>query len=297
MITGTPDARQIRQYLLGRLDENEELENTLSESILFRNDVAELTDLIEDEIIEQYLDGTLDAADKNDFEKYFLRPAERRERLQFARLLRERLHTPKAHGISPNPDVNTSARTDTSIAGAFYAQSVPRHSFLKTYGQLAALVLICIASITYISSLQNKQGRLEASLVQERDRAATLEKQSLLLQSRTPPLYLVANRDRALAAIPYVEIKPSTEHALIDLALGGGVNGEAYDVGLKKAGTMESIWSAKLPCVVSPTGDARLVFDLPVQGLTSGRYSLIVSSTRTGSSSQDHYDFEARVTQ
>jgi len=35
MTTGIPDPHQIRQYLLGRLDDNEELENSFSEGILF----------------------------------------------------------------------------------------------------------------------------------------------------------------------------------------------------------------------------------------------------------------------
>src|SRR5215467_912961 len=109
MTTGIPDPHQIRQYLLGRLDDNEELENGLSEGILFQNDMSEMADLIEDELIEQYLDGTLDTAERADVEKYFLRPSERRERLQFARLLRDRLQTsqsdvvPLSHDISPPP--------------------------------------------------------------------------------------------------------------------------------------------------------------------------------------------------
>src|SRR5579862_338884 len=105
MTTAIPDPHQIRQYLLGRLDDNEELENTLSEGILFQSDMSEMTDLIEDEIIEQYLDGTLDTTDKSDVEKYFLRPAERRERLQFARLLRDRLHTSQPDVVPPLQDV------------------------------------------------------------------------------------------------------------------------------------------------------------------------------------------------
>lgn len=296
MITGTPDPHQIRQYLLGRLDENDELENDLSERILLQNDVSELADLIEDEIIEQYLDDTLDTADRNDVEKYFLRPAERRERLQFARLLRERLGPTKTDVVSPRQE-HDAPRTDVLIAGGPFTASVSRHSFLRAYGQLAALLLICIASVTYISSLQQKQGHLEASLRQEQDRAAALEKESLLLQSRTPPFYLAPVATRAVGeAVRSLDIKPSTELALLDLALRRGVNGDIYNVVLKKAGAMEPIWSARLPTIISLSGDARLVFDMPVQGLETGRYSLVVSSMTAGPSYQELYEFEARVT-
>jgi hypothetical protein len=84
-------------------------------------------------------------------------------------LLRERFKTDQAeHVISPNPEVDTTASIDVSVAGAPLATSV-----------------------TYISSLQKRQGHLEVTLVQEQDRTARLEEQSLLLQSRTTPLYFI----------------------------------------------------------------------------------------------------------
>ncbi len=296
MTTSIPDPHQIRQYLLGRLDNNEELENRLSEGILFQDDMSEMADLIEDEIIEQYMDGTLDTADKNDVEKYFLRPAERREMLQFARLLRDRLQTSQPDVVPPLQNVSPVPSIDVPQAGTHFASSVHRHSYFRTYGQLTALVLLCIVSVTYISSLQKRQGRLEAALVQERERSAILEKQPLLLQSRTLPLYLVPDAARAPGGpIPYVEIKPSTELALVDIALRDGVS-RSYDFVLKKTGAKEPIWSAKLQSIISPSGDARLVFDLPVQGVESGRYSLFVSSTLPGPSYREHYEFDARVT-
>lgn len=296
MTTSITDPQHIRQYLLGRLDHHEELENSLSEAILFQKEISEIADLIEDEIIEQYLDGTLDAADRNDVENYFLRPAERREKLQFARLLRDRFGSSLAD-MPLNKSVSPLPGMDVPQSGAILAQGIHRYSFLRTYGQLTALVLLCTMSGIYISSLQKKQGRLEATLAQERDRVATLDKQSQLLQSRTSPLYLVPDATRAPGGpTPYIEMKPSTELALVDIALPGGVSGPIYDVVLQKAGATEPIWAAKLPCIVSTSGDARLVFDLPVQGLESGRYSLLVSSTLPGSAHPEHYEFEARVT-
>jgi len=297
MRAGIPDPQQIRQYLLGRLDDNEELENSVSEGILFQNDMSEMADLIEDEIIEQYLDGTLDTSDKNDVEKYFLRPAERRERLQFARMLRDRLRTYQPDVVPLSQDISPLPSLSVPQSRAPFAPSVRRDSWFRTYGQWTALVLLGIVSLTYISSLQKRQGRLEAALLQERDRAAILEKQSLLLQSRTVPLYLVPDAARSPGGpIPYAEIKPSAELVAVDVAIRDGAPGSNYDVVLEKAGASEPIWSAKLPTIVSPSGDARLVFDLPVQRLEPGRYALVVSSTPPGPSYREHYEFGARVT-
>jgi len=66
---------------------------------------------------------------------------------------------------------------------------------------------------------------------------------------------------------------------VVDIALRDGAPGRNYDVVLEKAATREPIWSAKRSTIVSPSGDARLVFDLPVQRLEPGMYSLVVSST------------------
>src|SRR5215510_13627422 len=84
-----PDRSLIREYLLGRLDTKEELEHQLSQDIVFNDEVAEMVESIEEEIIEDFLDGTLDSADKDAVDRYFLRPRERQEKLRFARLLRQ----------------------------------------------------------------------------------------------------------------------------------------------------------------------------------------------------------------
>src|SRR6516225_677122 len=81
----------IRQYLLGKLNDQDGLEDSLSLQILTDDELSEIADVIEDEIIEDYLDGTLSATDKKAVEEYFLSPVERKEKLRFAKLLRDHL--------------------------------------------------------------------------------------------------------------------------------------------------------------------------------------------------------------
>src|ERR1700756_3450496 len=88
MKSNLPDRSLIREYLLGRLDNEKELEEQLSHDILFNDELSEMVESIEEEILEDFLDGTLDSADKDAVNTYFLQPPERKERLQFARLLR-----------------------------------------------------------------------------------------------------------------------------------------------------------------------------------------------------------------
>src|SRR5882757_10150163 len=95
------DPKLVRQYLLGQLNDREHLENEISESILVDEDAAAIVETVEDAIMEDYLDGTLDPAERSVVDNYFLRPAERKDRLQFVRLMRD--HFEKRQESSDSP--------------------------------------------------------------------------------------------------------------------------------------------------------------------------------------------------
>src|SRR6516162_1766407 len=88
MNSDLPDRGLVREYLLGRLDHKKELEAQLTHDICVNDELSELVESVEEEIIEDVLDGALDPADKNAVDGYFLRPPERKEKLRFARVLR-----------------------------------------------------------------------------------------------------------------------------------------------------------------------------------------------------------------
>ncbi|SRR6266550_395405 len=93
MKSNLPDRGLVREYLLGRLDDKKEIEDHLSDGILFNDELFEKVESIEDEIIEEFLDGTLNSADKKAVDEYFLRPSTEGEvtvRPPFATSFRER---------------------------------------------------------------------------------------------------------------------------------------------------------------------------------------------------------------
>jgi hypothetical protein len=290
-----PDRNLIRQYLLGRLDESRELENELSESILFNDDVSEMADSIEDEIIEEYLEGTLGSADKIAVDEYFLRPAQRREKLRFIKLLQHHFETTQDSLAQPRPEVH-------ALRDRFTKDSAERspghywHSPFRTYAQLAALVLLCVVSVSYVYSLRNRQTRLESDLAQERGQSVDLATQVSQLQPPMIALTLVADRSRdAAAQIPRLEVKPSTQRIVVEIALAK-VETVAYDVRLESKSAKTPLWKARLLPIVSPAGDARLVFDVPAQGMESDIYSFAVSSLPPATERQKYYDFEVKIT-
>lgn len=274
------DRSLIRQYLLGRLDEQTELEDTVSESILLNDEMVEVIDAIEEEIIEEYLDGSLDSGDRNAVDKYFLQPPERKEKLRFARLLRTYCDKKPGHYFRANRH--------------HLMMPLATRAHVKTYAGFAVLLLISISSLIYVVGVRRTEMRLRYELALERDRVTSIDKQAELVQPTMIPLTLVADRSRgANVKIPHVEIKSSTQRIIVDIALQDGASG-SYDVRLEPKGGKGPFWSTRLLPLMSPTGDARLVFDLPTRGIESTVYSFVVSSATPGLARPRHYDFEVK---
>ena len=269
----------IREYLLGRLDEQIELENKLSDDIFNHEEMIDIVDSIEDEIIEEYLEGLLNSVDRDAVEKHFLEPPQRKEKLRSAQLLRYYFET-------------KSSPYSTTNRENFIRPPTPWISHLRTYGAFAALVLVIISTLIYVSGVRMSHARLENQLAQERERSANLLKEAELLQPPMVSLTLVADRSRgADAPIPQVNVKSSTQRIIVEIALQGSASGP-YDLRLESKRGEGPLWSARLLPIISSNGDARLVFDLPSRGIESGVYSLIVSSP---TASVRRYDFKAKV--
>src|ERR1700761_7357045 len=87
------DDNLIREYLLGRVDDDQEMVDRFDEQLISNPEFSMSVDIVEDEIIEEYLEGSLSAEDRHAVERHFLRPPERQRKLRNARLLRHHLAT------------------------------------------------------------------------------------------------------------------------------------------------------------------------------------------------------------
>jgi hypothetical protein len=84
-----PDVdHQIRRYLLAAISEAER--EGVETRLMTDDDFFRQIDLVEDELVEEYLDKELDAADRRRFEEVFLAAPERQQKLRFTRALRRR---------------------------------------------------------------------------------------------------------------------------------------------------------------------------------------------------------------
>jgi hypothetical protein len=295
MNSNLPDPALVREYLLGRLDNNKEIEEQLSQDILVNEELSEMVELIEEEIIENVLDGTLDPGDKDAVDGYFSRPSERKEKVRFARLLRHHVEQRQDLTGAQTATLHSADTNLTPIRSDYRRGESWR--YLRNYGQLAALVLLSVGSVIYISGVRREQARLEGQLAQEREHSAGVVKEAQLLQASMIPLTLVSDRSRGEGTqIPNIEIEPSTQRIVVEIALQGRSPGP-FDVLLEAQGQNEPIWAARLLPLISASGDARLVFDLSVRGMESKVYSFVVSSPLTEAGRPKHYDFRVKLTQ
>ena len=274
------DRKLIREYLLGRLNEQAEVEDSLSESIFFDDEMAEVVDSVEDELIEEYLEGSLTASDRDAVTAYFLQAPERQEKLRFAKLLASHL------GSGRKPPV----ADDKEILRA----TVPWHSDLRTYGLMAALALVVIGAVTYLNQVRRAQTRLESELAQVKEHPSQLVASNAPAISALAPLTLVADRSRAVEnRLPTVELSSSTRRIIVDIPLSS--SGGAFEVRLENKSGGTSLWSARLSALISKAGDARLLFDVPGSAVQSdGVYSFVITPESPANHSAKYYDFQAK---
>ena len=82
----TAEEKQLCQYLLGKLAEDEQRQ--IEEQLMTRDDLFQQLQVLEDELIDGYLRETLSEKDREAFEKHFLSSTERHQKVEFAQAFR-----------------------------------------------------------------------------------------------------------------------------------------------------------------------------------------------------------------
>jgi hypothetical protein len=294
MNSETIERETIRQYLLGRLDSADEIESKISDEIFMNDQFAELVESVEHEIIEEYDEGLLDSADRKSVEEYFLQSPERKAELRFFRILRGHFEAQATEVPLSEVEVvrerQHSRRTSSSSGAGYFWQRV------LIYGQAAALIVICVVGVTYISVIQKQRSLLETQLALEQTRLSDLGAQIARLSPSVVRLTLAEERSRSNAPLPEVELTRSTQQIAIEIALRGPV-AATYDVQLETAAGDSPLWSAKSKPITSPSGDSRLLLQVPAGPLNTGAYSIVLSPEIPGRSARTYYDFKVKVTE
>lgn len=78
----------VRKYLLGNLDDKAEMRR-IEEKIMLEDDFGEQISIAEDELVDQYLDGTLGEPERERFDRFFLLAPQNKEKLRLTENLRK----------------------------------------------------------------------------------------------------------------------------------------------------------------------------------------------------------------
>lgn len=124
------DHKLLRRYLLGELLE-EGQRRRVEERLLTDDGFYEEVLIAEDELVEEYVSGLLDAGEKERFETHFLSTPERRHKLQFARAFDR--YASRAGGGEPEVEA-TAARPGPNW----------RHTLFGTKLKVAAMLLLTL---------------------------------------------------------------------------------------------------------------------------------------------------------
>lgn len=172
------DEKLIRQYLLGELDEQvlAQVEARLMTDDEFDSQVQ----LIEDELVEEYVCDELNEEERRKFEHMFLATAAGRQKVEFTTAFRAYLEQPPKPDIIPTPsNIPVLKNSLRNLLAAFWMY----HRAFATFA-LATFVVLLGVSIwsvirtgrleTQLDALQAQQTALQAEttdLKQQRDQA------------------------------------------------------------------------------------------------------------------------------
>jgi anti-sigma factor RsiW len=193
----------LKSYLLGELGPDER--HRLEQRLMTESEAFEELHRIEEELIDDYLEGGLSGRDRERFENFFLAAPERKQKLSFAKSLKRYLAAHK------------------SEAGRQGHESNSRHAFLPLRNRalkwaFAASLLFMVAggswSVLQISSLRTaldlertetraSQERLKSAQIQNRDLTVSLEnEQSRVRQMEQQVAELKNNQKQGPSLLP-----------------------------------------------------------------------------------------------
>jgi len=263
--------KQIREFLLGRLPppQSEELEQRL----LASDELEDLVSLVEDEIIDQYVDGPIKRADRLAVDNHFLLPPARQSKLAFARMLRERLRPPKpippGPAYVPLPMLLASASTTWILAGL--------------------LSVVSVGSGVYITTLRKERQSLTEQLQIVQREVEANRNQAHSGQLLAQDVRFAVGGFKSASPSEAVEISETTGVIKAHIPLFDGPSlAQSYTVRIQnEEGKQIVSYPAWKPHTKG--GGSELIVDIDPKEMPPGTYTAFVTPNRKGASTDKTY--------
>ena len=268
----------LRLYVLGELREPSRLD--VEERLVTDPDFFEALGMTEDDLTEEYVEGTLSATDTECFERHYLTTHERRQDLAFFRQL-------KSYAVEQRPTVRLADRLRLNDLFRFHPlwSSVAAGVFILLVGGNLALLLgnyRLQGQFDHVRAEHQREGELRLQLQRQ---VAALTAQGNTLQGRLesqqgtgslPTFGLTSGRLRGPGSGARLSISSNAQHVRLELQLPGNDSSPYRAVLYDEAGDV--IWSQAKLKAESISGRSAVVVLVPSAVLSSGEYELKLSA-------------------
>lgn len=256
------DEARIRRFLLEDLDEEER--ERVEELFLTDSDTRDALLLAEDELIEEYLDGSLQGVDREKFRKVFVATPQLRRKVRIARSLSNL--TRAEH--SPQP---TLVPSPTQDQGSFFSKMLKYRGRgnLLAYASAAAMLIVLTVGVFWYAEFRREQNR---RLTVERELAALNDplRRPELPADQVLPLVLSPVSVRSSGS----RIRLPATDAYLELSLLPEIaRAETYNVLIQRVGLGDEFAVPNLRLEDQPAGKVIRV-RIPTRLLNPGLYRL-----------------------
>jgi hypothetical protein len=288
------DEQAMTRYFLGLLPAHEA--ERLDEQSIADADLARRLRVVEHDLVDAYVRGTLDSATRQQFERAYLTSPRRREKVRFAESLR------RAVDRSATPTTQTPTATPTPTP----TPAPVRRSFFSLGWRplaLAATMLLVVSGLLMFEAMRlrqelttveseraaldrrtqdlqqqlNDQSAAKAAATKELVRIRALLGEQMQRTVGSAASLILSPQTRSISSVPTLRIRPDTEHAALTLLLEANPYSR-YQVALKDPGTNAIVWrSESIPTSPSSKEGPSVFVVVPARLLKAQHYSLDVS--------------------
>ncbi len=270
----------IRQFLLGELDE--ERRQQVEHRVMTERDFKEEVLMCEQELLEDFLAGTLRDSDRKLFLTNYLSAPLQRRKLKIAQALNKY--------AAENPPLIAARKRESNFLQRLIEAIRNRRWFVQLSWGVVGLVLIAGTLLAFQAwRWRTQQAQLRAELAQLNDPQSTVfEASASVLAARLSPLKL-----RDLGGAAPLTITPETQTVQLRLAVPSGQY-QSYRAVLKDSAVDEVFTFDGVP--MRTLGGAKmLVLQIPARVFKSDDYTLSLSGLNSAGAFEETGDFSFRV--
>jgi hypothetical protein len=271
LVESGPDDQRLVQYLLDLLPP--EQTEILDEASIVHDDVAARLHVVEQDLVDSYVRGTLTGETLKRFESHYLASPRRRELVAFARRFA--------------PAVDRAAVAD----GLTSRQGWRRASLVRRFGAAAALLLVMCGALLLLTVRPGKRVGVAPT-----ERAASTDALDTHLApgapapapaaSAGPPILArLSPQTRSIGEVSAVAIPQGVDHVGFELRLESD-DSPRYQVGLRDPATNRIVWRSSWIAATSRAGQPSVLVAVPTGLLKPQHYSFDLTGRRTGADSE-----------